>query len=148
LARVDERLIHGQIINEWVVRINPTHILIIDEEMVKDEFMSNIYKALAPLWLDVQILAPGEAAVLLREHKKDSWRVLLLARTPQPFEALVRLGVPLGEVMLSDKVYLPNKLVVPTASKRSINWLLDRGVGVITQNFPTDHPQPVAPYKL
>lgn len=145
---MDERLIHGQIINEWVVRLNPTHILIVDEEMVRDEFMSNIYKALAPLWLDVQTLAPGEAAVLLKEHRSDNWRILLLARTPQPFEVMVRLGVPLEEVMLSDKIYLPNKLAVPESSKRSINWLLNDGVRVFTQNFPIDKPQPVFPYPL
>ena len=128
--------------------MNPTHILIVDEEMVRDEFMSNIYKALAPLWLDVQTHGPADAAALLEEHSSDHWRVLLLARTPKPFEELVRLGIPLNEVMLADKIYLPNKLPVPVASKRSINWLLTNGVRVITQNFPLDKPQPISPYPL
>ena len=49
MTRVDERLIHGQIINAWYTRNNISHILIVDEELVEDQFMTNVYKALTPL---------------------------------------------------------------------------------------------------
>lgn len=148
LARVDERLIHGQIINQWISTVNASHVLIADEELVKDKLMSNIYKMLVPLGLDVQILSPIDVALFLKEYDQEEGRVLLLAKTPQPFERLVRLKVPLEHIMLADKVYYPNKLVLPAESKDSINWLIANGVRVEIQNFPIDEPQPVPPYKL
>ena len=85
VARVDERLIHGQIINEWVNRTACTHLLIVDDSLVEDEFMSSIYKALAPLWLDVQIRSTESAARYLQETQSESGRILLLAKTALPF---------------------------------------------------------------
>lgn len=147
MARVDERLIHGQIINEWVALTNPTHLLILDEVLVADEFMANIYKALAPLWLEVQIFAPTDSIPYLCALSEDS-RIFLLAKNPQPFEELLKRGIPLEEVVLADKAYLPNKIKLPLASKCAINALLAAGVQVITRNFPTDVAQRVQPYKL
>ena len=33
LCRVDERLIHGEIVNKWLTFFRPTHILIVDDEL-------------------------------------------------------------------------------------------------------------------
>lgn len=148
LARVDERLIHGQIMNQWTEAISVSHILIVDEELAQDRLMSNIYRVLAPLGLDVQAFSSVDAARYLKTHEDDESRVILLAKTPQPFERLVRLGIPLQDVILADKIYYPNKLILPQNSKYSINWLLDNGVKVNVQNFPSDEPQPVSEYKL
>lgn len=148
VARVDERLIHGQIINEWVNRTACTHLLIVDDSLVEDEFMSNIYKALAPLWLDVQIRSTESAARYLQETQSESGRIMLLAKTPLPFEALVRNGLALEEVTLADKCYFPNKLSVPEASQRAVNYLLSAGVRVVAQNAPNDDPKSVKQYKV
>ncbi|MEQ2443083.1 PTS sugar transporter subunit IIB [Pseudoflavonifractor sp. CLA-AP-H29] len=148
VARVDERLIHGQIINEWVNRTACTHLLIVDDSLVADEFMSNIYKALAPLWLDVQIRSTASAARYLLATQSEPGRIMLLARTPLPFEALARHGLAPEEITLADRRYFPNKLAVPQASKHAINYLLSAGVRVVAQNAPDDDPKPVRQYKV
>lgn len=148
LARVDERLIHGQIINQWINAVNASHVLIVDEELVKDKLMSNIYKMLTPLGLDVHILSPIDTALFLKGHDRDYGRVLLLAKTPQTFERLIRLEVNLTHIVLADKVYYPNKLVLSTESKDSLNCLIANGVKVEVQNFPFDEPQSIPSYKL
>ena len=61
LARVDDRLIHGQIVNEWISAVNPTHLIIIDDDLVTDKFMSDIYRALIPIWLEAKILSVDSA---------------------------------------------------------------------------------------
>lgn len=148
LSRVDERLIHGQIVNEWITKVEPTHLIIMDEDLVQDLFMANIYKALTPLWLDVQILIPADARGFLQGHGDEDWRVFLLARTPRAFEELVKAGYYVGEIVLADKKYLPNKRNLPPECKRSINWLLDREVRVVMQEFPADEPYVLDPYQL
>lgn len=147
LARVDERLIHGQILNEWVTRTEPTHLMIVDDALVEDLFMSNIYKALTPLWLDVQICSVAEAAARLLDPAAPPGRLILLTKTPRPFVELVKRGVAVTELTLADKAYFPNKIPVPAESRRAVNWLLAAGVRVIAQVSPEDPPTGVGPYK-
>ena len=148
LSRVDERLIHGQIIAEWITRVEPTHLTIIDEELVRDPFMANIYKALTPLWLDVQTYSPAEACSFLRDNEKEDWRMFLLARSPQSFEQLIRSGYHISEIVLADKKYLPNKRNLPAECKRSVNWLLEQGTCVTVQEFHADKPCVLTPYPV
>ena len=96
LARVDDRLIHGQIVNEWISAVNPTHIIIVDDDLVNDRFMSDIYRALIPIWLEARILSLEETLGALVAMEEDPARIFLLARTPQVFEELVSRGVPLN----------------------------------------------------
>ena len=56
ITKVDERLIHGQLIKTWYTANSISHILIVDSELVEDVFMTNVYKALAPLSLRVEVL--------------------------------------------------------------------------------------------
>lgn len=145
---MDERLIHGQIVNEWITRVEPTHLVIMDEELVQDLFMANIYKALTPLWLDVRILTPADTCRFLQSHGEESWRVFLLARTPGTFKELAKAGYCVDELVLADKKYLPNKRNLPVENKRAVNWLLEREVRVVMQEFPADEPYVLHPYQL
>ncbi|EDD0653869.1 PTS sugar transporter subunit IIB, partial [Salmonella enterica subsp. enterica serovar Westhampton] len=42
LLRIDDRLIHGQVMTGWVKHINATKIIIIDDELVHDDFMISV----------------------------------------------------------------------------------------------------------
>lgn len=146
MARVDERLIHGQIINEWLTILKPSHFLIVDDGLIKDEFMSNIYKALLPLWLKVQILSVDDATDYLKKRVSQSEGVFVLAKTPVVFERLKKKGIEIPKLLLSDKAYFPNKIEVSENNKKSINWLISAGVSVLAQNSPNEQPIIVTPY--
>lgn len=145
---MDERLIHGQIVNEWITQVKPTHFIIIDNELVEDQFMANIYKAMAPLWLEVQIFSPIDAVHFLKQHDGDDGDVFLLARTPCVFEEMIRLGCYIDEILLADKKYLPKKRNVTSECKKSINNLLSENIRVIMQEFPSDEPYYLNPYRF
>ena len=48
LARVDNRLVHGQIVVYWSKEVEPHRIAIVDEVIAKDDAMKMIYKLAAP----------------------------------------------------------------------------------------------------
>ena len=48
LTRIDDRLIHGQVVAFWMKEFPINKILVIDDVLSKDIFMSRIYKAAAP----------------------------------------------------------------------------------------------------
>ena len=64
LARVDDRLIHGQITIGWLNKINVDTIVIVDEELSKNNFLSNMTKKAAPdkykVEIFIQVMRRGE----------------------------------------------------------------------------------------
>ena len=57
LIRVDSRLIHGQVITKWLNYSKANVIVVVDDELSKDSFMSEIYTASAPNGIVVEILS-------------------------------------------------------------------------------------------
>ena len=60
-ARVDYRLIHGQVITKWLKQCDAKRIVIIDDKLSKDEFLGSVYKMAAPTGIKVDIISVDEA---------------------------------------------------------------------------------------
>ena len=100
LARVDDRLIHGEVVTAWIPTYKATRILIIDDDVAKDEFNVRVVKALAPAGTKVFVYTVGKASEKLMVPGVEGERLLLLAKTPVTFNRLIKNGVPLKEVNL------------------------------------------------
>ena len=73
LTRIDDRLIHGQVVTAWIRRYPINRILIVDDELSKNRLMERIYRAAAPVGTEVLIKPVQEAAAFFgrtgREEK-------------------------------------------------------------------------------
>lgn len=100
LARVDDRLIHGEVVTAWTPAYRANKIIIIDDEVAKDTFNVRVVKALAPAGTKVIVYNVEKAAEKLMVPGVEGERLLLLAKTPTTYNRLVKAGVPLKEVNL------------------------------------------------
>lgn len=146
LARVDERLIHGQIINAWYTRNNISHIFIVDKELVEDQFMTNVYKALAPLLIQVEVFTVDGLLNFLHENRAAEGRILLLTRTLAPIAELAEKSALPGQVFLADKKYFPNKIPITEEDKQCVNRLAELGIVTIAQEYPDDESFLIKPF--
>ena len=48
MVRVDDRLIHGQIVAAWVKSLNLERVWIIDDGTANDNFLKNVMRMVAP----------------------------------------------------------------------------------------------------
>ena len=80
LIRVDSRLIHGQVITKWLNYSKANVIVVVDDELSKDSFMSEIYKASAPNGIIVEILSIDDFMKNTRTHKYNNKRLLILLK--------------------------------------------------------------------
>ena len=100
-ARIDERLIHGQVVTAWVGNTNCNVIYVIDDMTAKNPMVSKLYGRLAPAGTTCQVLSTTQAIDQLRKEPPDSEeRIMLLAKVPQVFEALVDSGIQMKELNL------------------------------------------------
>lgn len=100
LARVDDRLIHGEVVTAWTPSMRANRIIIVDDDVVKDEFNVRVVKALAPTGTKCFVYSVDKAAVKLMVKGLPDERLIVLAKTPVTFDRLIEKGVPLKEVNL------------------------------------------------
>ena len=80
LIRVDSRLIHGQVITKWLNYSKANVIVVVDDELSKDSFMSEIYTASAPNGIVVEILSIDDFMKNTVTHKYSNKRLLILLK--------------------------------------------------------------------
>ena len=115
IARVDFRLIHGQVITKWIKYYPVDKIIIIDDVLAADEFMKEIYGMAVPKGIEFDVLKIDEATEKLQKTDKS---VVLLFKNIKTcidavnagvaFEFLVIGGVPGNEkrTFISDGINL------------------------------------------
>lgn len=90
--RIDDRLIHGQIVTRWIADAQADTILIADDLAATDATQQMLLKLVAPANINLQIKTVSEAADLLASGELDNKKVLLMLRNPATALALCNLG--------------------------------------------------------
>ena len=146
--RVDDRLIHGQVVIAWGERLHPQRIVIADDAAAANDWERDLLASAAP-GIEVRVLSVAAAA---SEHAEESQRAggaFLLMRDLATALALVERGarIPVltlgglhyatGKDKISESVYLDD------ADRRAARALLSRGVRLEVQDVPASRPQPL-----
>ncbi len=100
LTRIDDRLIHGQVVTAWVKHTDANRILIVDDPLTKDTFMQRILRSAAPAGITVEVKGVSEAANFLKEDAETGEKLMILVKGPQNLESLVDEGVKLPLIIL------------------------------------------------
>lgn len=99
LARIDDRLIHGQVMTAWLQFTGGNHIVIADDATAGDEFTKSIMSMAVPNGIKLSILTVSDAAKLLSEIPENH-KIIILAKEPQTYLQLIENGVKLDEVII------------------------------------------------
>lgn len=90
LFRVDERLIHGQVVVGWGEQLNVDTIVVIDDELAASPWERELYCLGVPPAVDVVFLDVAEARRVLPDWRADARRLIVLVRD---VDTLARLAV-------------------------------------------------------
>lgn len=90
LVRVDYRLIHGQVVARWLKVCPVRRIVLVDDVLGNDEFMSDIYKMAVPKGTDVDIVTIDKTKEVL-DNTDDT--VFLISKDIETCLKLVEKGV-------------------------------------------------------
>jgi mannose/fructose/N-acetylgalactosamine-specific phosphotransferase system component IIB len=90
LYRVDDRLVHGQVVEGWVPHLQVEELAVVSDEIAVDELRTTIMRFATPEGVDLKILTVAEACAYLPEAQASARRILLLL--PGLAEALALTG--------------------------------------------------------
>lgn len=142
LARVDDRLIHGQVTVGWGQQLQPDRIILANNAVAADSWQSRVYASSVPREIAVSVLTIAEAAARMARQDFQGERIILLTASAGEMAELVRLGAPLAEVNVGGlhfsvgrKEMLPF-VYVDRQDLMALCRLLDHGIELFAQQVP------------
>ncbi len=142
-ARVDERLIHGQVMTAWVKKYWIKKILLVDDEIVKDDFMKEVLVLSAPKGVEVEVLSTADTVAKI-ESDTSSDNTMLLFKELKYADLLVKYGFQLKELDIGNIGSAPGRkaitkeIYISDAERDIIRSLNQSNVNVYIQKLPQD----------
>lgn len=143
LYRVDNRLVHGQVLEAWVPRVGADTILVVDDNLVKDEFHREIMEAMGHSRLKIMVSDCAEAAVRLKNDLCGK-KVLVLFHDTEQAEQAYAAGVNYAALNLGNihpgrqSAKLTSNVNLSKGDAHRICSLLTKGVKVDARAVPAD----------
>ena len=144
--RIDDRLIHGQIITKWIKDANAKMIMVVDDKAAGDKTQQMILKFAVPAGLKLEILSK-EAAVKRVAEDTTNTNVLMLVRNPKEANALVEMGLKVDRIIIGNisnsksevgRTKLLDYIYVEPADVEAIKSLNDKGILLEVKAVPEE----------
>lgn len=93
LVRVDDRLIHGQVVAIWLKALGAKRIVIVDDKTARDDFLREILMLAAPPGVPVEVFDVASGTERVRELAAHPDPVFVIMRSPITALKLREAGV-------------------------------------------------------
>lgn len=147
--RIDERLIHGQVIATWLKTLNISHIVVANDDAAADEMQKRTLKMIIPPEQKCLIKSLDDSIRILKDPRCKSMRIMLITSNPKDALTLVENVEGIQEVNLAnygsitkadvkDKIAVSNMVYLDKEDVKVTNSLIKTGIPVFTQKTPSD----------
>ncbi|MGM3187558.1 PTS mannose transporter subunit IIAB [Musicola paradisiaca] len=144
LARIDDRLIHGQVATRWTKETNVSRIIVVSDEVAADTVRKTLLTQVAPPGVTAHVVDVAKAVRVYNNPKYAADRVMLLFTNPTDVVRLVEDGVKITSVNIGGMAYRQGKTQVNNAVSIdeqdivAFNKLHDRGIELEVRKVSTD----------
>jgi PTS system galactosamine-specific IIB component len=144
LARVDDRLIHGQVAHGWGAALRPTLFLIVSDALAADPARSELYLFAVPEGASGRCVSVREAlGPEVRSAIERERTIVLFPGLDEPLR-LVEAGVPIDELNVGGLHHAPGRepvlpyVYLDASDRERLRGLADRGVRVFARDLPSN----------
>ncbi len=114
MNRIDDRLIHGQVITGWLGLRGANSILIVDDQVAKTPMMLDIFRFAAPAGIKLEAQTVEKAIEKLTHLEQGNEKILLLVKFPSTFVRLMEGGYKPADINYGAMAHKANsKTVAP-----------------------------------
>ncbi|EKK3999675.1 PTS mannose transporter subunit IIAB [Cronobacter sakazakii] len=115
LARIDDRLIHGQVATRWTKETNVSRIIVVSDEVAADNVRKTLLTQVAPPGVTAHVVDVAKMIRVYNNPKYAGERVMLLFTNPTDVERIVEGGVKITSVNIGGMAYRQGKTQVNNA---------------------------------
>lgn len=143
LTRIDDRLIHGQVMTAWVKKTHANHIIVIDDKVAKDDFMIEVLKMSAPTGIKVDVFDSDTAITKLQDLDTfNDDKIIILVKEPLVIEKVIVSGINISKLIIGgmgarkDRQPFYRNIAMNDEEKKSLQNIIDKGVKVTIHIIP------------
>jgi len=150
LYRIDDRLIHGQVVVGWGQPLDLRFIVLVDDEVASSDWEQELYRMGVPADMDVYFDHVDDAVHNLERYQQDSRSGLLLTGDIDTMTRLVDATGAIGNVNLGGIHHRQGRtqrlryVFLTRDEEGQLRALAERGVSVSAQDVPAARPIPLA----
>ncbi|KFF72224.1 PTS mannose transporter subunit IIAB [Pectobacterium brasiliense] len=115
LARIDDRLIHGQVATRWTKETNVSRIIVVSDEVAADHVRKTLLTQVAPPGVTAHVVDVAKAVRVYDNPKYATDRVMLLFTNPTDVLTLIENGVNITSVNIGGMAFKQGKTQVNNA---------------------------------
>jgi len=115
LARIDDRLIHGQVATRWTKETNVQRIIVVSDEVAADTVRKTLLTQVAPPGVTAHVVDVAKMIRVYNNPKYAGERIMLLFTNPTDVLRLVEEGVKITTVNIGGMAYRQGKTQVNNA---------------------------------
>ncbi|MBB2284682.1 PTS mannose transporter subunit IIAB [Escherichia coli] len=144
LARIDDRLIHGQVATRWTKETNVSRIIVVSDEVAADTVRKTLLTQVAPPGVTAHVVDVPKMIRVYNNPKYAGERVMLLFTNPTDVERLVEGGVKItsvnvgGMAFRQGKTQVNNAVSVDEKDIEAFKKLNARGIELEVRKVSTD----------
>jgi len=146
LARIDTRLLHGQVATNWTKATQPNRIIVVSDTVSKDELRKKLIEQAAPPGVRAHVIPLNKLVEVYNDPRFGDTKALLLFETPQDALAVIEKGVEIPELNVGSmahsvgKIQINNVLSVDQDDVETYKKLRDLGVKFDVRKVSNDSP--------
>lgn len=152
LTRIDQRLIHGIVVNQWTSDAKPTRLMVIDDVVANDDMLKASMRMSKPVGTSMSIINTQTAINNFLNGNYKTQRVFVVVKEPSVLLKLAEAGVALpnvdvGIIFLTEgKRKLTEWVAVDEREETDLRALSARGIPTYIQYVPGDAKVDIAEY--
>lgn len=150
LVRVDDRLVHGQVVVGWGRPLRAAFIVVIDDTLAASDWEQELYRLGAPSGLALEFIPVAEAAARRAAWEADPRAGIILLGDVPTVTALAAAGVRFPRLNLGGIHHRPGRterlpyVFLTDEEILVLRALAQTGVEVTAQDVPATPPVPLA----
>ena len=143
LFRIDDRLIHGQVVLGWANYLQSKRIFLCDNLVVQNEWEKELYLSCVPSHLQSVILSIHETTSYLLNESVPDDKTIVLVRSPRVLIEIAESGFSPRNVNLGGMHYMENRrqylpyVFLSDEDINDIKILINMGISIYCQDLPT-----------
>lgn len=147
LYRIDERLIHGQVVIGWGVRLRPDRLVVVDDVLATSEWEQELYAMGVPIEMEAEFVDVHGAIERLPAWQAGEERLVVLTRDIATMSRIAGSGLLHGEeVNVGGLHHAPGRsrvlryVFLSDEERLELLELSDQGIRVTARDLPGARP--------
>ena len=112
LARVDSRLLHGQVATSWTKSVKPDRIIVVSDAVAKDELRKGLITKAAPPGVKAHVVPLKKIIEVEKDPRFGATKAMLLFENPQDALAVIKAGVSIKQLNIGSMAHSVGKVLV------------------------------------